>query len=215
MSQFLHSFRRSSAEGPILNNGTYSSYGSTEAALAGGHNIETRNRLLDRFGIREAQGIALIGQIILILFTLIPFVLICIAIPVALLSTGSGAWLVIGHWLLLHLSTPPNPNLYVSFWSTFLVGFWGSMAAFLPFSVLSISLKFCVIRASDRASRILEFVLGALWVGVDSAAGVPLVRHYYGIETLGIEYAVGAAYTSGAVCFFLLIVSLLCMFCAL
>ncbi len=85
------------------------------------------------------------------------------------------------------------------------------MAAFVPFGVLSVSLQACFRRASDRAFRILRFVLSILWVGVDCTAGVPLVGYYYGIETLGLEYAVGAAYTAWAVSFFVLTVIVLCI----
>ncbi len=85
------------------------------------------------------------------------------------------------------------------------------MTAFLPFGVLSISLQARFIRASDGAQRFLSFMLSILWVGVDCVTGVPLVGHYYSIETLGLEYAVGAAYTAWAAAFFAFIVTLPCM----
>ncbi|SJK99414.1 uncharacterized protein ARMOST_02713 [Armillaria ostoyae] len=210
MSAFYRCFRRSRAQGPILNDGTHRSYGAIEAALAGIHNIETRNRLLNHPLIRKTQGIGILAKTIVVLLTIL-FALICIAIMTAITSAFCGACIVVGHWLLLHLSCPQSPYSQVSFWSTFLVGFWGSMAAFLPFGVLSVSLQACFMRASDRAFRIFRFVLSILWVGVDCAAGVPLVGHYYGIERLGLEYAVGAAYTAWAVGWFVFTVTVLCM----
>ncbi|SJK99415.1 uncharacterized protein ARMOST_02715 [Armillaria ostoyae] len=210
MSAFDH-FGRSRAQGPILNDGTYPSYGAIEAALEGHvHNIEAHHRLVNHSIIRKAQGIEILAKVIGLLLA-IPFALICVAIIVAIISAVSGAWLVVGHWILLHLSSPQSPYSQVSFWSTFLVGFWGSMAAFLPFGVLSISLQACFLRASDGAFRILSSVLSILWVGIYCVAGVPLVGHYYGIETLGLEYAVCAAYTAWAAGFFVFIVTVPCM----
>ncbi|PBL04442.1 hypothetical protein ARMGADRAFT_1022857 [Armillaria gallica] len=164
MSAFSRCFRRSGGQGSILNDGTHPSYGAIEAALAGVHNIETRNRLLNHPLIRKARDTGIIAKTIIVLLTIL-FTLICIAITAAITSAFCGACIVAGHWILVHLSCPQSPYSHVSFWSTFLVGFWGSMAVFLPF---------------------------------DCAVGVPLVGHYYGIETLGLEYAVGAAYTAWA-----------------
>ncbi|KAK0222938.1 hypothetical protein EDD85DRAFT_941271 [Armillaria nabsnona] len=191
MSAFYRCFRRSRSQGPILNDSTYRSYGAIEAALA-------------------ARGTGILAKTIIVLLTIL-FTLICIAIMAAITSAFCGACIVAGHWLLLHLSCPQSPYSHVSFWSTFLVGFWGSMAAFIPFGVLSVSLQACFRRASDRAFRILRFALSILWVGVDCAAGVPLVGHYYGIETLGLENTVVAAYTAWAVGCFVFTVTVFCM----
>ncbi|PBL04441.1 hypothetical protein ARMGADRAFT_1070886 [Armillaria gallica] len=200
MSAFHH-FGRSRTQGPILNDGTHRSYGAIEAAQA------------DHSRPREIHGIDILAKTIGLLLA-IPFALICVAIIVAIVSAVSGGWLVVGHWLLLHLSSPQSPYSQVSFRSTFLVGFWGSMAAFVPFGVLSISLQACFLCASDGAQRILSFVLSILWAGVYCVTGVPLVGYYYGIETLGLEYAVGAAYTAWAAAFFAIIVTLPCMLLA-
>ncbi|KAK0494130.1 hypothetical protein EDD18DRAFT_1177731 [Armillaria luteobubalina] len=210
MSQFFQCFRRSRSQESLLNNSIHPSYGAIEAALAGAHNIETRNRLLNHPLIRKTQDMGIFGKTIVILLAIL-FTLLCISLMATIASAFCGACIVAGHWLLLHLSCPRSPYSHVSFWSTFLVGFWGSMAAFLPFSVLSVSVQACFRSASERAFRRVKFVLSILWVGVDCAVGVPLIKHFYGIETLGLEYAVGAAYTAWAVCFFLFTVAVVCM----
>ncbi|KAK0193275.1 hypothetical protein F5146DRAFT_1133950 [Armillaria mellea] len=210
MSHFLRCFRRPRAEGPILSSSTHPSYGAIEAALAGVHNIETRNRLSNHPLIRKTQRMGIPMKTIAV-FLGILFTLLCIVLMAAMTSAFSGACIVAGHWILLQLSCPRSPYAYTTFWSTFLVGFWGSMAAFLPFSVFGVALQAYFMRASDRASRILRFALSVVWVGVDGAVGVPLVRRYCGVETLGMGYAVGAAYAAWAAGFFVFMVMVLCM----
>ncbi|KAK0472002.1 hypothetical protein IW261DRAFT_1611756 [Armillaria novae-zelandiae] len=210
MSQFLRCFRRPRAQESLLNNSTHPSYGAIEATLAGVHGIETRNRLLNHPLIRKTYGKGILGKTIVV-FLAILFTLICIAIMATLTSAFCGACFVAGHWILLHLSCPRSPYSHVSFWSTFLVGFWGAMAAFLPFGVLTVSPQACFRRASERAVKRFKFVLIIVWVGVDCVVGVPLVEYFYGIETLGLEYAVGAAYTAWALGCFVFTVAVLCM----
>ncbi|KAK0222952.1 hypothetical protein EDD85DRAFT_796128 [Armillaria nabsnona] len=155
MSAFYH-FGRSKTQGPILNDGTYRSYGAIEAALAG----------------EEVHSIDILANTIGLLLA-IPFALICVAIIVAIISGVSGGWLVVGQ-AIAPSQLPPKPL----FPSRRLVDLPGWISG---------------IHGCVSSAWILRFVLSILWVGVDCAAGVPLVGHYYGIETLGLEYAAGSS----------------------
>ncbi|KAK0203386.1 hypothetical protein DFS33DRAFT_792976 [Desarmillaria ectypa] len=182
----------SRAQGPILDatSHIYPDYGAIEAALD--HAQAADNRAPYYAG----QGLGFLGRTIVFL-TILPFTFICITILAGIFSAFSGAWIVIGHWLWLHLSPATSPYSEASLWSTFLVGFWGSMATFLPLCVLNIPLHACFTCASGGVGMVLVLnaVLGIFKVGLDCVAGVPLVGHYYGIETLGLDYVVRAAYT--------------------
>ncbi|KAK0457997.1 uncharacterized protein EV420DRAFT_1643348 [Desarmillaria tabescens] len=196
-------YGRVGAQGPILSatSRTYPDYGAIEAALT----VPSPAVANYRAPYDAGQGLSVLGNIIGILI-LIPFTLIGIAICIGILSALCGACIVTGHWLWLHLSSATSPYSEASLWSTFLVGFWGSAATLLPFSVLNASLKACFMGASDGVGMvlILNVVLGFFKVGFDCVAGVPLVGYYYGIETLGLTYALCAAYTGGVIVSFVL-----------
>ncbi|KAG7441144.1 uncharacterized protein BT62DRAFT_937383 [Guyanagaster necrorhizus] len=185
---------------------TYPDYGTIE--VGPGYSQAANNRA----PYYASQSIEILGKTVGFLIIL-PFTLICVAILAGIFSATSAAWIVTGHWFLLHLNTAPSPYSEASLWSTFLVGFWGSMATFLPFCVVDASIHACFWCAWGGAAMVwafLNFVLVGCKVGLDCVAGVPLVGHYFGIETLGLEYVVLAAYTGETVMLFVM-VGILCM----
>ncbi|SJK98864.1 uncharacterized protein ARMOST_02136 [Armillaria ostoyae] len=181
---------RSGVQGPVpdVASHAYRDYGAIEAAL--GQSQAANNEV----PYYRGQGVGIIGKTIVFLI-LIPFTLICVAIIAGIFGAISGTWIVIGHWILLHLSPAPSPYSEATLWSTFMVGLWGSAATFLPFCVLNASLHVCCMRASCGVGPVLalRFVLGVFKVGLDCVAGVPLVGYYYGMETLGLDYVIRAA----------------------
>ncbi len=126
------------------------------------------------------------GTLIILLCALIAF-----AIFDGILSAISGALIVTGHWILLHLNPTSSPYSEVSLWSTFVLGFWGSAATALPFGIL------CMILL-DSDSRewlpaFLKLVLVIAKIVLDCIIGVPLVGHF-GVVTLQLGDAIYVAY---------------------
>ncbi|SJK98863.1 uncharacterized protein ARMOST_02135 [Armillaria ostoyae] len=183
-------YGRSGVQGPVPNAASraYRDYGAIEAAL--GQSQAADNRAAYCVG----QAIEILGNIARVLI-IVTFALIAVAIFDGILSAISGALIVTGHWILLHINPASSSYSEVSLWSTFMVGFWGSAVTAIPFWLLYglLDPDFSFVRAEECLPSFLNLALIIAKIGLECIVGVPLVRHF-GVTTLQLGDAICVAY---------------------
>ncbi|PBK90233.1 hypothetical protein ARMGADRAFT_1032777 [Armillaria gallica] len=183
-------YGRSGVQGPVPDAAShaYHGYGAIEAAL--GQTQAADNSAPHYVG----RAIGILGNITRALIILL-CALIAFAIFDGILSAISGALIVTGHWILLHLNPTSSPYSEVSLWSTFVLGFWGSAATAIPFWLLYgfLDSNFKFVRAEECLPAFLTLALVIAKIGLECIVGVPLVGHF-GVTTLQLGDAICVAY---------------------
>ncbi|KAK0193025.1 hypothetical protein F5146DRAFT_528835 [Armillaria mellea] len=169
-----HYYGRSGVQIPAPNGTSraYRDYGAVEAAQSQSQAADNLNRA--PYGDLATKIILNIVRALII----IPCVLIVAAIVAGILGTTSGAFIVTGHWILLHLNPTLSPYSEVSLWSSFVLGFWGSAAIAIPFWLLYCWLDpdFKFVCAAESLPAFLNLALVIAKIGLECIVGVPLVR---------------------------------------